>query len=445
MKLTFYGGAGEVTGSLFHFSSKNLEFLIDCGLYQEGKSPDKRNITKFKFDAKKIDFVIITHAHLDHIGLLPKLYKEGFRGKIFCTAATKALLQCVLEDYIKVSDECKQFKVCDSAQVFGILKLAETLPYDKTLKFKNNFYFYLKDSGHILGSAFVVFCLEGKKFLVTGDLGNKHSSLHRGPEKPEEVDYIITESVYGGFLHKTGSTKRDILEDEIEDVITRKGTLMIPSFALDRSQELLYDLNYLVENHKIPYIPIFFDSPLAIEITSVYKDYSDYFPEEVRSQVERGDEIFNFPGLKVCKTKQESIEINNVSNPKIVIAGSGMSNGGRILFHELRYLSDPNSTLLVIGWQAYGTLGREIIEGASRVRIFDKEVDVRAKIKIIDGYSGHPDQHELLAWFSEVPKIPKRVFIAQAEKENAKVFMRKLMDKLGFEAEIAEKNKTYEL
>lgn len=445
MKVIFYGGASEVTGSLFYFQTKKLKFLVDCGLYQEGQNSILRNEERFRFRPKDIDFVIITHGHLDHIGLLPRLYREGFRGKIFCTEPTKFLMRAILEDFIRISEECNDRRLCDFSDIDGLLELVVVIPYNRVWKVDSNFYFLLRDSGHILGSCFVVFSAEGKKVLVTGDLGNLYSSLHSGPADPEEVDYVITEAVYGAFRHKTKTNKRDLLEDEIEEIVTRRGALLIPSFALDRAQELLYDLNYLVENHKIPYIPIFFDSPLAIEITRIYRNFIHYFKSEARNLIVEGDEIFHFPGLTVCQTRQQSMEINNVPNPKIIIAGSGMSNGGRILYHEIRYLPDPSSTLLIIGWQAYGTLGRELINGASRVTILNKDIEVKAKIKILDGYSGHPDQSELLHWFTKFPLIPKKVFVAQSEYDNAKVFARLLMDNLGINCVIPQRNEEYEL
>lgn len=445
MNVIFYGGASEVTGSLFYFQTKKLKFLVDCGLYQEGANPIARNDERFQFEPKEIDFVIITHSHLDHIGLLPRLYREGFRGKIFCTEPTKFLLRSVLEDFIKVSEECNERQLCDFSDVNGILKLVIVVSYNEVYKVNSNFYFTLSDSGHILGSCFVTFATEGKKVLVTGDLGNLHSSLHGGPQDPDEVDYVITEAVYGAFKHKIKAEKRDLLEDEIEAIVTQKGALIIPSFALDRAQELLYDLNYLVENHKIPYIPIFFDSPLAIEITKIYRNFAHYFKRDVRDLIMKGDEIFHFPGLTVCETRDQSMEINNVPTPKIIVAGSGMSNGGRILYHEIRYLPDPNSTLLIIGWQAYGTLGRTLISGAKRVTILGKDIEVKARIKIIDGYSGHPDQTELLHWFTRFPKIPKKVFVAQSEYENAKIFARLLMDRLGVNCLIPQRNEEYQL
>ncbi len=445
MKVIFYGGASEVTGSLFYFQTKKIKFLVDCGLYQEGNAPNVRNDERFRFQPKDIDFVIITHGHLDHIGLLPRLYREGFRGKIFCTEPTKFLLRSILEDFIKVSEECNDRRLCDFSDIDNLLKLTVVVPYDQVNKIDDNFYFTLSDSGHILGSCFVTFSTEGKKVLVTGDLGNMHSSLHGGPKDPEDVNYVITEAVYGAFKHKTKAHKRDLLEDEIEEIVTRKGALLIPSFALDRAQELLYDLNYLVENHKIPYIPIFFDSPLAIEITKIYRNFAHYFNSRVRELIEKGDEIFHFPGLTVSRTRTESMEINNVPTPKIIIAGSGMSNGGRILYHEIRYLPDPNSTLLIIGWQAYGTLGRAFVDGVKKVTILGKEVEVKAKVKILDGYSGHPDQAELLHWFTKFSRIPKKVFIAQSEYEHAKVFARLLMDKLGINCVIPQRNEEYKL
>ena len=288
-----------------------------------------------------------------------------------------------------------------------------------------------------MGSSFIcVFTNEGKKIVFSGDLGNVATPLVKDTEPLFDTDYILIESTYGNRIHENLDIRKDMLENSIEETVKAGGTLLIPAFAMERTQDILFELNELVENGRIPKIPIFIDSPLAIKLTSVYKKYSqdpDYFDEESLAVMRRGDKIFDFPGLKFTLTTEQSKEINNVFPPKVIIAGSGMSQGGRILHHEMRYLPDPKSSILFIGYQAKGSLGRQILEGAKSVKIFGEDIQVRCKIRNISGYSAHADQIKLLNWLKSAHSNFKKVFVVQGEEDQAIPFAQKIVDELAAE------------
>ena len=292
------------------------------------------------------------------------------------------------------------------------------------------------DAGHILGSSFITISAEGKKLVFSGDLGNIPAPLVKDTEKISGADYALIESTYGNRLHEDLEKRKEILEDAIEETIKNKGVLLIPSFAMERTQELLFELNDLVENGRIPRAPVFIDSPLAIKITAIYKKYSqdpEYMDQEALTLLRKGDAIFDFPGLKMTLTTEQSKEINDIAPPKIIIAGAGMSHGGRILHHERRYLSDPKSAILFIGYQAQGSLGRKILDGAKSVKIFGEEIPVKCRIKTISGYSAHADQSMLLNWLKPMSGSLKKVFIVQGEEDQMTPFSVKIRDELAVE------------
>ena len=373
---------------------------------------------------------------------MPQLYKANFRGKIFSTAPTKDFGEELLFDSEHLLNKEAQEKnlapIYDLDDVNNTMELWETVKYHQKFKiggFEIEFY----DAGHILGSAFIAVSAEGKKIIFSGDLGNVPAPLVKDTETIREADYVLIESTYGGRIHEDLKTRKEILEDTIEETIKAGGTLMIPAFAMERTQELLYELNELVENGRIPKTPIFVDSPLAIKLTSVYKKYSqdpDYFDQEALSAMRKGDAIFDFPGLKLTLTTEQSKEINNVLPPKIIIAGSGMSQGGRILHHEYRYLSDPKNAILFIGYQSQNSLGRKISDGAESVKIFGEEIPVKCKSKIIGGYSAHADQKQLLNWLKPMRLSVKKVFIVQGEEDQMMSLEIKIQDELAIETEI---------
>ncbi len=443
MRLHFYGGAKVVTGANYLIETGKTKILIDCGLFQGPPELDELNYLPFPYDPKTINYVFITHSHLDHCGRLAKLVKDGFCGQIICTPPTRDLMAVALEDAVHLlKDEAKEKRqkpLYDQDNLNTMLGFIITKDYGQKIKLTANIEFNFKDAGHILGSTIIELNLkEGqktKKLVFTGDLGNPPTPLLKPTEYVDTADYVIIESAYGDRLHESKKERKNTLQNIIKEIIKRKGVLMIPSFALERTQELLFELNDLVEHHKISYLPIFIDSPLAIKITEVYKKHEQYFNQKTRYIINSGDDIFNFSGLKFTITKQESKNIIKVPAPKIIIAGSGMSTGGRILFHEKEYLPDPNNCFLVIGFQVEGTLGRRILEGEPVVNIFGQLVKNKAEIRAIGSYSAHADQKQLVNFIAQIKKPPKKIFIVQGEKKPAEALGKIIMDKLGLEAE----------
>jgi metallo-beta-lactamase family protein len=472
LKLTFCGGAGSVTGANYLLESGNSRVLVDCGLFQGSKELETKNAERFSYDPKTIDAVIITHSHLDHIGRLPQLIAGGFAGKIFATPPTIDFTRLILEDSVKIlmekAEHAGVLPLFGQREVDHVMDHFVAVDYYQKTKAAEGIDFTYHEAGHILGSAVaevevVDLSLSAetdperasKKIIFSGDLGNPPVPLLRAPDFLEEADYIILESTYGDRNHEPAATCQEVVENAIEDTVARCGVLMIPSFAMERTQQLLYHLNNLAENHRIPRLPIFIDSPLAIKITEVYKKYPQYYNKEAIFNIDSGDDIFKFPGLEFTEASKDSKKINNVPPPKVIIAGSGMSQGGRIMHHELLYLGDPQNTLLIITYQAEGTLGRKIAEGAKRVEILDREVAVRAKVQMLSGYSAHADQQFLMEWVRHFKKNHqvdrgkgqglKKVFVVQGEEGSSKTLAGLIKDELGIESYIPQPGEAIDL
>lgn len=441
MKLTFYGGVGEVTGSNYVLESgvkgQESRIMVDCGLHQGSHYAERRNFEPFPYDPKTIEAVFITHSHLDHIGRLPNLVKSGFKGKIYSTPATKDFSELLLMDseHILSKEAEREGKqpLYGAEDVEAVMKVWEGADYHKLVDV-GDFSVEFFDAGHILGSAFVKVSSRGKTIVFSGDLGNYPAPIIHSTEKIDAADYCVIESTYGDRVHENVDKRKDMLEDVVEDAVTVKGTLLIPTFAMERTQELLYHLHQLFEEGRVPRVPVFIDSPLAIKLTAVYKKYENYFNKETFDIARSGDDILNFPGLHLTLTTEQSKEINDVPPPKVVIAGSGMSQGGRILHHEIRYLPDSKSTILFVGYQAQGSLGRAILDGAKTVRIFGEDVPIRCKKRSIPAYSAHADQPRLLAWLSPMRMALKKVFVVQGEEKSSEVLAEKIRDELAVDA-----------
>lgn len=451
LKLTFAGGAGTVTGANFLVEQltgeKEFRFLVDCGLSQGSREMDEKNWDKFSYDPSSVDILFITHAHIDHIGRIPKLVYDGFKGKIISTIPTKDLAELMLEDTANLitRDDNELIEKIYSKQILEkLFDMWTVIDYKQDFAV-GDFVFRFRDAGHILGSGMLEVIYNNKKIIFTGDLGNSPSPLLRDTEVIKNVDYLIMESVYGDRNHPERNIRRFRLEKSIEDNNKRQGVMLIPTFSLERAQELLFEINELVENDRVPMMPIFFDSPLAIRLTEIYKKYTHHFNALARKMITEGDDIFQFPGLKTTLKTEESKEIIRESNPKIIIAGSGMSNGGRILHHHAHYLPDPNTTLVLTGYQAAGTLGRLIQDGAKQVRINGQDVPVNAHITFINGYSGHKDSDGLVDFVSSTADTLKGVYVVMGEPKASLFLTQRLRDYLGVMAYAPEENDVVEL
>jgi metallo-beta-lactamase family protein len=455
MKLTFYGGTGEATGANYILEStpgsdgKTVKIMVDCGLHQGGHYAERENFEAFPYDAKSVAAVFITHSHLDHIGRLPSLVRAGFSGKIYSTGATKDFAELMLIDsehlLAKEAEREGKMPLYNNEDIAHVRFLWEGLNYHEPIVI-GPFTVELFDAGHILGSAIVKIQGEGKTIVFSGDLGNFPAPIIRPTEMIDTpVDYCVVESTYGDRVHENVDQRKEQLERAIEATVHAGGTLMIPTFAMERTQELLFHLHQLFEEGRIPHVPIFIDSPLAIKLTAVYKKHESYFNDETRMLARGGDDILNFPGLRLTLTTEQSKEINSVPAPKVVIAGSGMSNGGRILHHEQRYLSDPKSAIVFVGYQAVGSLGRQILDGATEVRIFGETIPVRCKVITIPGYSAHADQPRLLEWLSHMRGTLKKLFVVQGEQASSEALAQKVIDQFAVKTEVPTRNETVEL
>lgn len=428
MKISFHGACREVTGSCILIESEETKFLIDCGMFQ-GESEEKNSVD-FSFDPKDIDFVLLTHAHLDHCGRLPKLYMDGFRGRIYSTAPTRDLAEIIMLDALKVSrEEGKLFcaPLCTEGDIFSLMKFFTCFDYGEEKQINNSVRIRMRDAGHILGSSsFEVWLKEGdkeKKLVFSGDLGNPPARIVRDPEFLSGADVVFVESTYGNRLHEPKEKGRQVLKKKIEEAIERNGVLIIPVFALERTQELLYELNDFVENKKVPYIPVFLDSPLAVKATGIYRNYPDFYDDEAKALIRKGDDLFDFKGLLMINNRSQSGVALRAIPPKIIMAGSGMFEGGRIKGYLKEYLGDPANTLLIISYQPENSLGRRLIGGEKEVEIEGKKVLVRAEIASILSFSSHGDQLTLLNWVDAMknPK-PRKIFVIHGDGEASQSF-----------------------
>ena len=448
MQLTFYGGTGEATGSNYILESGGTKIMIDCGLHQGSHYADRENFEKFAYDPKEVSAVFITHSHLDHIGRLPSLVLAGFKGTIFSTHATRDFAELMLEDseHLLAKEAEREarpllYRDSDIPKVTGLWK---GLKYHEPVEV-GPFKVELYDAGHILGSAIIHIEAEGKTIVFSGDLGNVPSPLIKPTEKIPSADYCLIESTYGDRVHEDVAQRREMLLGAIEETFKAGGVLMIPTFAMERTQDLLFHFHQLNEEGKLPNEPIFLDSPLAIKLTELFKKHEDAFNDKVENIVKVGDEVLSFPELRVTLSTEESKGINDVPSPKIIIAGSGMSNGGRILHHELRYLPDSKSEVVFVGYQAEGSMGRQLLEGATEVHIFGEAVPVRCRRIDIPGYSAHADQPHLLDWLSSMKGSLKKVFVVQGEQTSSETLAHKIIDGFGIAAEVPHANESVTL
>lgn len=453
LKLTFHGGVGSVTGANFLIGDENTKILVDCGLQQGShkRCEDDPNRKPFAYNPATVDFLIVTHAHADHIGRIPKLVKDGFRGRIFSTPSTREIVAVMFEDAMNVNQreaqKCDIEPMYDKHDVQMALSMWEEVPYHTNHRLNNDFEIYFNDAGHILGSAIVnlKYIPEDKKIVFTGDLGNTPTPLIRNTEFVKDADYLIMESVYGDRNHEGRSLRKQKMKDILVKIIRRKGTLLIPVFSLEKTQVLLHEMNDLIESGQIPTVPVYFDSPLGIKLTDIYAKQFDNFNEKVQARIKSGDDIFDFPKLVRTPDAKDSRGIHKVPGPKIIIASSGMSVGGRILDHERQYLPDPKNAIMFIGYQVAGSLGRGILEKNKVVRINKEKIRVKAEVEVVNGYSSHMDSDHLVEFVSHTADTVKKVFVVMGEPKSAMFLAQKLRDNLDVDARHPKEGETVEL
>lgn len=448
MRLSFHGGAKEVTGACYLLEAAGTKILVDCGLFQGcGDCPDA-NFQNFKFDPASVHALVVTHAHLDHVGRIPKLVRDGFSGKIYSTPATRDLVRLLLEDALSLAQRQNHNgehpMLYDARDIERAFALWESVPYEKKISLGDTT-FHLLNAGHILGSSFIEIEAEGRRLLFTGDLGNDPSVLLPSPQQVRGIHHLVIESTYGNRTHEPPQERLLNLERAVEDVTARRGTLMIPAFATERTQEILYLLNEMLHFKRIPDVPVFVDAPLAIRVTDVYEQYVGEYREEIKKLYVEHPNLFKFKKLKFTPSVEESKAINDVSAPKVVIAGSGTMNGGRILHHARRYLPDQKSILLITGYQAAGSLGRRLIDGAKSIRMFGEEISVACEIRKINGFSAHADNPQLFAFVERNRETLERVFVVQGEEAEALHFMQEIRDRLGIRADAPTLYETFEI
>lgn len=452
MKLTFCGASHEVTGSCYHLETTQANVVVDCGLFQGSEFSDEKNFKDWPFKPSEVKAVMITHAHLDHVGRLPKLVKDGFSGPIYATPATAELARLVIEDAFRIMFyEHEKFQrplLYNDLDVHRAVSLFEPVEYNKKITVAPGVEATWHDAGHIFGAAFIVVEAEGKKVAFSGDIGNINVPILRETEALPAVDALLVESTYGDREHEGADKRTAMLQKMLEEAAEKGGTIMVPAFSIERTQEFLYSLHRMQEHGTgLLKIPIYLDSPLAIDATKVYKKYPQYYDTEAAAELMAGDDFLNFPQLHVTYTREDSKTINNIRGAKMVIAGAGMMNGGRILHHAMRYLPDPNSTLLIVGYQAYGTLGRRLYEGAKWAKIHGEDIPVRCSIKAIGALSAHGDQKKMLQWVGSGPNgaAPKTIFCIHGEAHAATELAHRIRDQYGVMPEVPEYGEVVEI
>lgn len=451
LQLTFFGGIGSVTGANFLLEGGNTKLLVDCGLFQGISDSNLENNEPWPYDVKSIDYLFVTHAHMDHIGRICKLVRDGFSGDIYSTPETKELASVMFLDALKVmemkdknsTEAIAEIPFYDMNDYNKTLSLWKTISYDTKVKINDDFDVYLKDAGHILGACMYEFNFGGKKIVFTGDSGNSPTPLLRDTEKITDADYLICDSVYGDRNHEPKDERDARFRQIVTETIKNNGALVMPAFSLERTQVILYELNNLVESGKIPSVPVYLDSPLGLKVTNIYKQFKKDFNPEVQKEMKDGDDIFDFPELNITHGARDSQEIEKIPNPKIIIAGSGMSTGGRVTWHEMHFLPDPKSTVLLMGYQAIGTLGRRIQDKPSRVEINGQMIPVRARIEMISGYSSHKDSDHLVEMVSDTADTVKKVFVVMGEPKASTYLAQRLHEELGVLAVYPERGKIY--
>lgn len=473
MKITFLGATKTVTGSNFLVEGAGKKFLVDCGMYQGAASEEYENEEPFLYDVHDIDFMLLTHAHIDHSGRIPKLYNEGYRNQVIATKATCDLCSIMLPDSGHIQEMEVEWKnrkrerkgekplppLYTAEDAAKSLEIFRGVHYDEIIEVTPDIHVRFNDAGHMLGSAIIEVWIQenGKteKLVFTGDLGNNDIPLLSPPTMISDADYLIMESTYGNRLHMRNDDKANIFLNVVYETLEKGGTVVIPSFAVGRTQEILYELNRIKEEEhdeefyrkyqKLMSVPVYVDSPLAISATEVFRNNMDLFNEETQEIINEGDNPLEFSGLRFTKTADESKMLNAINESSIIISASGMCEVGRIKHHLKHHLWEPNSTILFVGYQAPGTLGRKLVDGEKKVKIFGEEIAVNARIEYIEGYSGHADQEWLMNFVYSFTNPPKHIFLVHGEPEGQEVLKQKLEESTKIPITIPDFGESYEL
>ena len=473
MKITFLGATKTVTGSNFLVEAAGKKFLVDCGMWQGREDIEIQNGEDFEYNPAEIDFMLLTHAHIDHSGRIPKLYNEGFRNKIYAHKATCDLCTLMLPDSGHIQEAEIEWKnrkrirkgekelppLYTAEDALKSLEVFEPVKYDEIVEITPDIHVRFNDAGHMLGSSIIELWVkeDGKetKTVFTGDLGNNDIPLLSEPTMIESTDYLVMESTYGSRLHLRNEEKAKMFLDIVSETLDNGGTVVIPSFAVGRTQEILYEINKLKdiitdEEFKRRYktlmkSPVYVDSPLAISATEVFKENMELFDEETQAQIMQGDNPLEFPGLEFTRTADESKALNEDPKSSIIISASGMCEVGRIKHHLKHNLWNPKSTILFVGYQAPGTLGYSIVNGAKKVKIFGEEIAVNARIEYIEGYSGHADQEGLMNFIYSFITKPKHIFLVHGEPESQDILQAKIEEERKIGVTVPEFGETYEL
>lgn len=474
MKVTFCGATKTVTGSNFLVEGAGKKFLVDCGLYQGGAKDEIKNEEPFPYDINEIDFMLLTHAHIDHSGRIPKLYKEGYRNPIYATNATCDLCAIMLPDSGHIQETETEWKnrkrirrgeeelvpIYDAETAAKSLELFKGEPYNQIIELDDDIHVRFNDAGHMLGSSTIEIWIrengENKKIVFSGDLGNNDIPLLAEPTMIQDADFLVMESTYGNRLHIKNESKAETFINIVTDTIKNGGTVVIPSFAVGRTQEILYELNKIKDSEDdspeferkyrlLMNTPVYVDSPLAISATEVFKENMDLFDKETQELIKRGDNPLEFPGLKFTQTVEESKALNESDESAIIISASGMCEVGRIKHHLKHNIWNPKNTILFVGYQAPGTLGRKIVDGAKTVKIFGEEVAVNARVEYIEGYSGHADQAGLLHFVDSFVKKPNHIFLVHGEEESQKALRDKINENFDLPVSIPDYCESFDL
>ena len=456
MKIQFCGAATGVTGSCHLVTTEKHKILLDCGQFQGGKTREAMNYEPFPFDPAEIDYMILSHAHIDHCGRIPLLVKRGFKGDIYCTDATADLVEVMLKDSGYIHEKEAEWKnrkneragrpAVEPLYTFNdavdSLKFIKPVLYDQLIELNEDMKFVFNDAGHILGSAITEIWIteEGQtsKIVFSGDLGVMDRPILRDPTIIKKADYVIMETTYGNRVHPSNSLDVTKLMDIIRETAKHGGTTVIPSFAVGRTQELIYELNRVYDSDSeyrkdFENLMVYVDSPMATTATEVFKKNAQVFDDETKEYITKGDNPLDFKNLKFTRTSQESMWLNTDPTPKVIISASGMCDAGRIRHHLKHNLWNRKSSIIFVGYQAEGTLGRLLLDGAKEVTLFGENIQVNAQIHNLEGFSGHADKDGLLAWLSGFQKVPKHVFLVHGEEESKKAFAYTVKEKLGYD------------